>query len=46
MTWVTVTLHQWTCDGCGTKEALADDRQPDRWIHTMDGRDLCGDCQP
>lgn len=48
MTWREVLLMQWVCDGAGcTQEHMAgDDRAPDGWIHTMDGRDLCGECKP
>lgn len=45
MTWVQVAEWQWTCDGCGrVVKVVDDDRAPEGWVHTLDGRDLCGRC--
>jgi len=45
MTWEQVTYWQWHCDGCGHGHQAEDDQQPEDWIHTMAGRDLCPRCQ-
>ncbi|WP_408898634.1 hypothetical protein ACJ5H2_05875 [Nocardioides sp. R1-1] len=47
MTWREVLVWEWICDGDGCTEETAadDDRQPEGWIHTIDGRDLCGECR-
>lgn len=47
MTFTQHVAYVWNCDGCGAGVAEVDeDRSPSGWIHTMDGRDLCPECQP
>lgn len=46
MTWQMVTRYRWVCDGCGSEHIRIDNYQPADWIHTQDGRDLCGRCKP
>lgn len=42
--WRMVQTWHWRCDGCGADHIAGDEYQPDGWIHTQDGRDLCGEC--
>lgn len=46
MSWAEQILTTWTCDGdeC-TAEVTGDDVQPEGWVHTMTGFDLCPSCR-
>lgn len=37
-------VSRYACAACG-REEMDDGWQPEGWIHTMDGRDLCEGCK-